>query len=228
MPEEGLSPSEVGEQIKEHRAHHSDDAHRAIAIAEALLLAVVAVLAAWSGYSSAKWSSESRLQLAEASSKRVVADTAEEEADAQRNFDAEAFDEWFVAYAANNEQAMRLAEQSFEPQMRVAFAEWWAQAQAGNVIPGGPIAVPEYTQPEREQVAALEAEADRLFEDGQHAANTADDYVRTTLYLATVLFLVGISGHFRVKSARIGLVVVGAAIMAFAVAQILTLPRPPA
>ena len=42
--------------------------------------------------------------------------------------------------------------------------------------------------------------ADDKFAAGQEAAENADDYVRTTVYLATVLFLVGISGHFRVRA----------------------------
>ena len=56
---------------------------------------------------------------------------------------------------------------------------------------------------------------------------SADDYVRTTVFLATVLFLVGISGHFQVRAARYGLVIVGAVILSVAVAILITAPRPP-
>ena len=38
-------------------------------------------------------------------------------------------------------------------------------------------------------------------------------------YLATVLFLVGISGHFRLKAARYGLVTVGVIVLVLAVAN---------
>ena len=44
---------------------------------------------------------------------------------------------------------------------------------------------------------ARPAAADAKLAAGQAAAENTDDYVRTTVYLATVLFLVGISGHFR-------------------------------
>ena len=47
------------------------------------------------------------------------------------------------------------------------------------------------------------------------------------MFLATVLFLVGISGHFRVRQARYGLIGIGALILAFAVFQLLGLPAPP-
>ena len=63
---------------------------------------------------------------------------------------------------------------------------------------------------------------------GTKNGGNADDYVRATVYLATVLFLVGISGHFRLRAARYGLVVVGVVILAVAIATLSTLPRPPA
>lgn len=47
------------------------------------------------------------------------------------------------------------------------------------------------------------------------------------MFLATVLFLVGISGHFRVIQARLGLIGLGAALLVFSVIQLLGLPAPP-
>ena len=41
------------------------------------------------------------------------------------------------------------------------------------------------------------AVADAAFASGSDAGPTADKYMRDTVFLATVLFLVGISGHFR-------------------------------
>ena len=55
---EGLSAGEVGKQIGEHREQSDghDRRDRTLSIAEAPLLSVVAVLAAYSGYAAAKWS----------------------------------------------------------------------------------------------------------------------------------------------------------------------------
>ena len=52
--------------------------------------------------------------------------------------------------------------------------------------------------------------------------------MRDTVFLATVLFLVGISGHFPLRQARYALIGVGALILGFAVVQLLGLPGPPA
>jgi hypothetical protein len=43
-----------------------------------------------------------------------------------------------------------------------------------------------------------------------------------------VLFLVGISGHFRIRQARMALIGAGGLLLAFAVIQLLGLPGPPA
>ena len=50
----------------------------------------------------------------------------------------------------------------------------------------------------------MRSHADAAFAKGSTAGATADKYVRATMFLATVLFLVGISGHFRIRQAAAG------------------------
>jgi hypothetical protein len=229
LGEAGLSAAEVGNEITQHRRHTLEhgDAARGIAIAEALLLAVVAVLTAWSGYASAKWSTESRLLLAQASAARTEAGTAAVQAGEARNFDEESFALWFTAFSGGNVEAMSMAESMFSAELDVAFDAWREQVDTGDATSGGPLQMPEYERPELAEAEALEAEATALSDEGATAGATADDYVRTTLYLASVLFLVGISGHFRVRAARASLVVVGLGLTLFAISQIIGLPTPP-
>jgi hypothetical protein len=230
---EGLSPVEVGKEIGEHRNRHAGDAEthrgdRAISIVEAVLLALVALLAAWSGYAAAKWGTESSVRLAQASAARTEASRANLDAMAERNLDAETFDAWFTAFTAGNPEAIDLAERRFRPEFRVAFDAWMATDPATNPgSPPGPIYMDEYRQPDLERAMGLEDQADDDFREGSEAGATSDDYVRTTIFLATVLFLVGISGHFRVRAARYGLVAVGIITLVIAVARLVTLPSPP-
>jgi hypothetical protein len=234
MGEAGLSPAEVGKEIAEHR--HRSEEHgeatghdRRITIVEAILLAVVAVLAAWSGYASAKWGTESSLTLARASAARTSASRFNTEAQTNRNFDGTTFDAWFSAYVADDAQAMAIAEKRFRPEFEVAFVAWRATNPDTNPdAPPGPTYMPEYQQPEKDQAVELDAHADELYAEGAKAGSTADDYVRTTVFLASVLFLVGISGHFRVRAARYGLVAVGTGILVLAVTLLLLAPKPPA
>ncbi len=204
------------------------DHDRRISIVEALLLALVAVLAAYSGFSSARWGTESRLLLARGSTARTEAGAARIEAMDTRNFDASTFEAWFTAYTAGNTKAMELAARRFRPEFRAAFDAWLATDPESNPdSPPGPTYMPNYAQPKLAEADRLTADADRLYREGAEAGGNADGYVRTTVYLATVLFLVGISGHFRVRAARIGLVVIGSSLVAYATVLLLLAPRPP-
>jgi hypothetical protein len=244
MPE-GLSPSEVGKEIAEHR-HLAEEAEakekeqdqgsateakgreRWLTITEAVLLAVVAVLAAWSGFSSAKWSTHSSLDLAKASAARTQANRAAYQAADLKNFDSLTFNAWFTAYVANNKAAMRVAEERFRPVFDTAFKAWLTTHPFTNPnAPKGPTYMPQYKQPELVLSNTLDNQASNYYSLGEQAGANADGYVRTTVYLATVLFLVGISGHFKVRAARIGLISIGGVILMFSVISLILAPKPP-
>src|SRR4029453_16838578 len=108
---EGLAPTEVGKEIAQHARHENHERRdRMLSIVEAVLLSLVALLAAWSGYAAAKWSTESRVTLAEASTVRTKANRLTLEAMELRNFDSSTFEAWFAAFTARNGTAMALAE----------------------------------------------------------------------------------------------------------------------
>jgi hypothetical protein len=240
MPE-GLSPSEVGKEIAEHRHHtlpgpghdgHEDTEDkggaRILTIVEAILLALVAVLAAYSGFASAKWGTEASLTLARSSTTRNLASRAELQGLETKNFDASTFNAWFTAYLVGNTDGMTVAEHRFRPQFDVAFQAWLRTDPFTNPnAPQGPTYMPQYVQPGQAETNALDARATALYNQGQRAGDTSDGYVRTTVFLATVLFLVGISGHFRVRGARIGLIGVGAGILVVSVVLLALSPKPP-
>ncbi len=232
MGEAGLGPAEVGEKIAEHREHtmHQEPTgrDRTVTIIEAALLAMVALLAAWSGFASAKWSTESRLQLAEASAARTEANRAATVAAANKEFDSLAFNAWFSAYIAGNTQGADIAERRFRPEFALAFNAWIATNPFNDVdSPPGPTYMPEYKQPEVEKANALDQKADDLAAEGADSAVNVDRYVRITVFLATVLFLVGISGHFKLRAARYGLIATAIVILLVSLSLLVTSPWPP-
>ena len=142
-----------------------------------------------------------------------------------RNFDSSTFEAWFAAYTAGNEPAMALAERRFRPEFRIAFDAWRATNPESNPrAPRGPTSMPQYRQPEPARAARLDREADEAYAAGVVAGKRSDDYVRTTVFLATVLFLVGISTQFPLRGVRYGLVAVGAVLLVFSVVQLAQLP----
>jgi hypothetical protein len=230
---EGLSAEEVGKEIgHQAKANRDDDAHeqrdRRISIVEAVLLSIVALLAGWSGYAAAKWSTESRVKLAEASTKRSEANRANLQAISVRNFDSSTFEAWFAAYTARNEQATVIAERRFRPQFRVAFDAWRATHPETNPnAPKGPTYMPQYHQPGLRTSALLDHQATQAFADGSEAGETSDDYVRVTVFLASVLFLTGISTQFKLRGVRFALLGVATALLVFSLVQLTQIASPP-
>jgi hypothetical protein len=85
--------------------------------------------------------------------------------------------------------------------------------------------MPEYHDPQTELAAKLNAQATDVFDQGTASRETADRYVRQTVLLATVLFLVAVAQRFRVRGVRIAAGIVAASLMVYAVAGLLSLPR---
>jgi hypothetical protein len=225
---EGLSPIEVGREIAEHAKHDHVTHDRLVSIAEALLLAVVTVVAAWSGFSAAKWGTESSLDLAKASATRAKANRSFQQALTFRAADASFFNAWFTAHIAGNANGARVARRRFRPQYRVAFDAWLATKPFANLnAPPGPQQMPQYKPTGEAASRRLDARADAYYADGQNAAETSDEYIRTTVILASVLFLVGISSHFPIRAARFMLIGLGTGLLLFAGILILNLPPPP-
>jgi hypothetical protein len=229
VPEGGLSATEVGKELGEHAKHTEHRDHdRAITIAEAFVLAVVTVVAAWSGYSAAKWGTESSLHLAKASATRTQANREFQESLTYRVGDALTFNSWLGAHSLHDVNGMRVAERRFLPEFKVAFDAWLKTHPFTNPnAPPGPQAMPQYHARGAQQSVVLDAKADKEYADGQHAGHTADDYIRVTVILASVLFLVGISTHFRLRGVRIALIGVGVVLLLYAAVEILLLPLAP-
>jgi len=231
MPE-GLSPGEADKDVSapapSGRRSEARGADRVLTILEALLLAVVPLLAAWSGFASAKWSTHSSFDMARAGTVRTEANRAFYEAADLKNFDGLAFNAWLTAYVSGNTDAMRVAELRFRPEFLVAFKAWMAtQPFTSPNAPKEPTYMTEYAQPDLVQAHHLDASADRYYSLGLEAGNNANGYVRITVYLASVLFLMGISGHFPVRAARKGLIALGAIVLVVSGVLLILAPRPP-
>jgi hypothetical protein len=228
---EGLSATEVGKEIGEHAAHHGATHARRdelISIGEAVLLSIVTIVAAWSGYSAAKWSTHSSLKLAKATATRTEANRAFQGALTLRTQDAANFNAWFAAYLAGNKRGERVAEKRFRNQYDVAFRAWLATKPFTNPgAPKGPQYMPQYKPTGAALAHRLDRRADAYYAEGESAASNGDNYIRVTVILASVLFIVGISSHFPLRKVRYGLVTLGTGLLIFAAIEILSLPGPP-
>ena len=237
MPE-GLDPIETGKKLHEHGEAHDqaaegqDDRHdrhsRIIQIAEAVLLSIVTVTAAWAGYSAARWGTASRVDIARSSTLRNVATRDYLAATSLRNFDSSTFNAWFTAFTLNSPQKEAIAIRRFRPAFRIAFDAWMATDPLHNPnAPPGPTYMPQYKLPAQTQATALDNEATAKFNEGTKAGLTGDNYVQITVFLAAVLFLVGIGSSFKLHGVRYALITFGCVLLIVAVVLILKQPGLP-
>jgi hypothetical protein len=232
MPE-GQSPIEVGKQLHEHTTEPHQPAgsnrhSRTVQIGEALLLSLVTIAAAWSGYAAAKWGTESRIELAQAATLRNLATRADLSALSTRNFDSSTFNAWFTAFTLDDPQKQAIAERRFRPEFKVAFDAWMATDPFRNPrAPPGPTYMPQYRLADQAKAEALDREAAAAAAAGDHAGRVGDDYIRITVFLAAVLFLVGIGSTFRLHTIRYALITIGSLLLIVATALILRQPGLP-
>jgi hypothetical protein len=240
MPE-GLNPIEVGKKLHEHgeaqneqaeegESHdHSTDRHsRIVQIGEAILLALVTITAAWAGYSAARWGTESRVDIAQSSTLRNLATRDDLTATSVRNFDSSTFNAWYIAFTLNSPQKEAIAVRRFRPQFLVAFNAWMATDPLHNPhAPPGPTYMPQYKLPAQAQATALDNAATAKFNTGTQAGQTGDNFVRITVFLAAVLFLVGIGSSFKLPGIRYALITFGSVLLVLSIVLIMQQPGLP-
>lgn len=199
---------------------------RLIEIAEAALLALVAVAAAWSGYQAAKWDGHEAFLYGTADEHRVRATAAATAGGQQRLLDVSTFNTWIQAHQEGDKELEELYVRRFSPEYKVAFDAWLQTDPFNNPdAPAGPIYMPEYHNALLAQASALNRQADDAFTEGTHARETSERYVAATVLFATVLFLIAIAQRFRVRAVRMGMLGVATGLMIFVLVMIASYPR---
>jgi hypothetical protein len=214
---------ETGHGRVEATRTHSD---AIVEIVEAILLAVVAVATAWGGYQAARWDGRQAELYGESSTILVEADEALTLGGQQRLLDVSTFNTWIEARNEGKHDLAALYERRFSPEFKAAFDAWIALDPFTNPdAPPGPSFMPEYVNPLLEQGDERNQVAARLFDRGTESRHQADEYIRTTVILATILFLLVLSQRFRIRRARLGVLVVAIGLLAYGLVSMFTFPR---
>ena len=197
-----------------------------IEIIEAVILALVAVATAWSGYQAAQWAGKRAEKYAEASRLRVTAEGLATLAGQERIYDSDTFNSWLAAKLDGKEEAASFFERRFRDEYRSAFTAWLATDPFKNAqAPPGPIFMPDYHNAKHEQFLGLSNQAAEVADQGIRSGETGDKYVRITVLLATVLLITAIGQRFRVKAARVVFMILACLLLCLPVLQLLMLPR---
>jgi len=226
MPEAGGANIEIAHHLSAHKESSQSLRHEILEIVEALVLAVVAISTAWSGYQAALWTGHQSELYGQASKLRVQAEGAATYANQERLYNASTVVEWLKAEAHGDKKLADLFERRFLPEFRPAFEAWKKTDPLNNPnAPPGPQLMEEYRSSKTEEAAKLNDQAAEVFEQGTRSRQLSDQYVRITVTLATVLLLMAISQRFKTHGVRLGLLVIAALLLCFPVYHVLTLPR---
>jgi len=99
MSEAGGSNIEIAHHLSEHKELSQSLGHEILEIFEALVLAVVAISTAWSGYQAALWTGHQSELYGQAGKLRVQAEGVATYANQERLYNASTVVEWLKAEA---------------------------------------------------------------------------------------------------------------------------------
>jgi hypothetical protein len=226
---EATSNVEFAQKIHEHAHHHpapTDRRAQWVEIVEAVVLAIVAVATAWSGYQASKWDALSAEQYNLASRTTVLSEEQATLAGQDRLYDITTFNAWVDAKVSGRDKLAAFYQRRFRPEYATAFAAWWKLDPVNNpAAPAGPIFMAEYTNASSQESARLAADAKFHFEKGISSRETGDKYVKVTVLLATVLLLTALGQRFEMLGPRVAVMAVAFALLVISSYSILTLPR---
>src|SRR5579862_7268842 len=184
MSEAGGSNIEIAQHLSAHNKSSQSLGHEILEIAEAVVLAVVAVATAWSGYQAALWTGHQAELYGQASKLRIVAEGAAAFANQERLYNASTVVEWLKAEAHGDKKLADLFERRFLPEFRPAFEAWKKTDPLNNpTAPAGPQLMTEYRSAKTEEASALNEKASLVFDQGTKARDDSDLYVRATVML---------------------------------------------
>jgi hypothetical protein len=153
------------------------------------VLSITAVLTAWCGFESAKWSGEMSVAFSEASSSRIEAARQSGIANAALQADLSIWGVYLQARAQGDTALAAYVEKRFTDHFQVAYRAWIA----GGETTAGPFKMKEYVPPGTAEAAAADERADSRFADALVDNERGDNYALLTVLFALVLFFAAAS-----------------------------------
>ena len=148
---------------------------------------------------------------------------ASTEAGVMKSMDALAFQSWLIAYAEQKTELQEFYRQRFRREFSIAFEKWLKEQPLLNAE-ATPLERPEYRLESAERSKRLEAEASRIFAEGETASDLAEKYMFNSVSLSLALLFAGISKSFRSLWPKILVLSAAAGSLGIALLRIASLP----
>jgi len=195
-----------------------------IEVLAVVLLAVATLGSAWCGYQATRWNGEEADFARQATDARVEASRQFGLATQKVAYDATMVAQYAQAYADGNEKLIAFYRTALiRPEFLPVIDRWQQELTAGTASPTNVFQDQQYLSTEFADYTAADAHAIALNLESQKASETGDDYVLTTLLLASALFFAGVTTSFRMRIPRLLLLTFAALTIAYATARVVSL-----
>ncbi len=199
--------------------------HRIIEVATVLLLALATVGSAWCAYQVSQWNGVDT-DLARASAAARLNGSREYALATQKvAYDAAVATQYAVAVVGENVPLQTfLRETIVRPGFLPILDEWEAVIAETGEPPPNLVEDQEYLDDLFAEANRYDDEAAALSADGDEAKQHADDYIQTTLFMASALFFAGVTASFSSRFTRLILLAASLVTLAYAASRIAGYP----
>ena len=181
---------------------------RRIELAGVLLIALTAVLTAWTAFESSKWGGVMSIEFSTANATRTESIRQSNLANRQTVVDVSVFTSYVDAVAADDTNLADFYAQRFPDRLAVAVEAWEATDPLEDPdAPATPFDMPEYVLDAADEADRLETEAAAASQRARDSNQRSDNYTVTTVFLATVLLLAALSSKVDNSRLQVALLV---------------------
>jgi hypothetical protein len=197
---------------------------RLLEVIAVVLLGVATVGSAWCGYQATRWNKEETDLSRESAAASVESARLFGRATQVVSYDSNMIALYAQAQRDGDDELAEFYRNTLiRPEFRSVLDRWQAQIAAGE-SPTNLLEDQDYLDDQLRTSEDARAAAASARLEADDASEHADGYVLTTLILATALFFAGVTGSFRMRWIRFGLLVASSIAIAVAAARVVDLP----
>jgi hypothetical protein len=212
-------------------------------LAATIIMAVAAILTAWTGFQSAKWSGVQATSFSEAGANRTESTRFSTQAGQEAQIDITLFTNWLGAlqedidagrievppsaaeYEPSSDTLSGFYFERFRDEFKPAVDAWLDTDPFDDPdAPPSPFDMPEYVLESSTMSDELREEAEASAQEARDANQTSDDYVLTTVLSALVIFFAGVSSKLIRPRNRILMIALAVVIFVGTVIRVFSLP----
>jgi hypothetical protein len=189
-----------------------------------MLLGIATIGSAWCGYQASRWNGKESDLARDSSDAQVEAAREFGLATQTVSYDSNIIAQYARAVSEGNTELQEFYRETLIRSEFLPVIERWQAATQNGDTPPNLLEDEAYIDGEMKTYRDTTAKAAALSVEADEAGENADEYILTTLLLASALFFAGITTSFRVRFAQLMLLTGSGLLIAYAAARLADAP----